>query len=237
VSLVESRHLSLLRKEEIETVRSWFKAGMRVLEIGGGNGYQASVIASWGCEVNSIDLPRAGAEDRYHRVQEYDGEHIPFTQGSFDMVFSSNVLEHIPHLPIMLEEMRRVLVPGGVMIHILPSAQWRLWTSLSHYPFVLKQMCSLTSFAVCGSRPPEVVRALEKRGPLALLKRGLSAGPHGEYPNALYELYAFSKRRWLGVWGLLYRLCGIAATVSRFPSETSPCHGVVGLYLCHAVPQ
>lgn len=105
MDLNDNRHLLLVRHAEIEAVRRWLTPGTRVLEIGGGNGYQAGIIASWGCEVHSIDVSQALDHMKgYYPVGEYDGERIPFPQESFDTVFSSNVLEHVERLPDMLLE-------------------------------------------------------------------------------------------------------------------------------------
>ncbi|MGH7963425.1 MAG: class I SAM-dependent methyltransferase, partial [Candidatus Binatia bacterium] len=101
-------HLERLRRHEIDTVRHWFQPGMRVLELGGGSGFQASILASRGCEVLSIDLPeRPIPRQIYYPVQAYDGHTIPAADASFDVVFSSNVLEHIWPLPPILRETRR----------------------------------------------------------------------------------------------------------------------------------
>ena len=171
---------------------------MRVLEIGGGNGYQASVIASWGCEVHSIDLPQTGAaKQRYYPVQDYDGEHIPFSHESFDIVFSSNVLEHVELLDSFLLEIRRVLKPGGLAVHILPSPAWRAWQSTAHYLALLRYAIGSRQTSIGGSDDPSVQRALQAHGLGFLIKRALFAGPHGVYPNALSELYYFSKSRWM----------------------------------------
>lgn len=197
LSLVENAHLPLLRQKEIEAVRSWFKPGIHVLEIGGGNGYQASVIASWGCNVKSIDLPQAGTAKRYFPVQDYDGQHLPFSDESFDLVFSSNVLEHIELLDSILLEISRVLTPGGLAVHILPSPSWRVWTSLAHYPAMLRYVIdSGKTTAKQNDDSPSVQRALRTHSVRFLISRALFAGPHGVYPNALYELYYFSKSRW-----------------------------------------
>ena len=198
MGLVESRHLPLLRKAEIETVQRWFKPGMRVLEIGGGNGYQASVIALWGCEVDSIDLPQTEAtKQHYYPVQDYDGEHIPFSHESFDIVFSSNVLEHVELLSSILLEIQRVLKPSGLAVHILPSPAWRAWTSTAHYLALLRYAIGSRQAGIGGSGDPSVQRALQAHSLGFLIKRVLFAGPHGVFPNALSELYYFSKSRWM----------------------------------------
>jgi SAM-dependent methyltransferase len=189
-----------LRRAELARVRRWFVPGQRVLELGGGSGYQASLLAAWGCRVVSLDLPgRPPAGESYYPIRDYDGQNVPFAAGTFDRVFSSNVLEHVRGLPALLAETRRVLKPGGLGVHLMPTPGWRLWTSVAHYGYLAK--CLLG-----GDRAiPGVARAktagdvLAARGAGYLLRRALFAGPHGEWPNAAAELYGFSRRRWTRV--------------------------------------
>lgn len=190
-------YLERLRGYELERVRDCFEPKSRVLEVGGANGYQASVIASWGCDVISIDVAdRPPSPIIYHPVHDYDGQRLPFPDRTFDLVFSSHVLEHIRDFSSMLEEMRRVLKPNGMAIHILPTPGWRFWTSLSHYGYILKRLVGgqkNTAAAIV----PSVTEQLNKRGYWWVMRRALFAGPHGEYPNAIGELWYFSRKRWL----------------------------------------
>jgi SAM-dependent methyltransferase len=189
---------SKLRKAEMETVRGWFKPGMRVLEVGGGNGLQASEISSWGCDVSSIDLPtRFRPPLVYFPVEDYDGVNIPFANESFDLIFSSNVLEHVQALPRLLSELRRVLKPQGLALHVLPTSTWRWWTSVSDYVHLMLR--------IAGRRRAEVASGImamnhiSGRGLGYTMKRVTLGLPHGAYPNAVSELYYFTKRRWLNV--------------------------------------
>jgi 2-polyprenyl-3-methyl-5-hydroxy-6-metoxy-1,4-benzoquinol methylase len=126
-------HLEAIRMHEIGSVISLMPSHGRVLEIGAGTGWQARALAQHGFEVEAIDLPASlYAESRVWPVQDYDGVSIPFPSHVFDVVFSSSTLEHIPHLRTLLGEMRRVLKEGGIAVHIVPSASWRFWTSLTH---------------------------------------------------------------------------------------------------------
>jgi SAM-dependent methyltransferase len=194
----ELGHLERLRQLELQLVAHHFRPGMRVLELGGGNGFQAAILSSWGCEVESIDIPQRGSSyPKYYPVQDYDGWDIPFPERSFDAVFSSNVLEHIAHLPQILAELRRVLVGGGVAIHVLPSSGWRLWTSVTHYPGLVKRFADrrrMSSRAIAA--PVNMPGEYERRG---AVRRVLYSGPHGEYPSAFSELYYYSRRRWVRV--------------------------------------
>ena len=81
----------------------------KVLEIGGGTGLQAAALSRLGVDVTSIEI--AASNYRHARVfplVEYDGVHIPFEDETFDTLFSSNVLEHVPHLDKFQTEMMRV---------------------------------------------------------------------------------------------------------------------------------
>jgi SAM-dependent methyltransferase len=52
----------------------------------------------------------------------YDGKHLPFDNDSFDVIFSSEVFEHVFNLHELLLEIRRVLKPGGKLIFTCPFA-------------------------------------------------------------------------------------------------------------------
>jgi SAM-dependent methyltransferase len=52
----------------------------------------------------------------------YDGKRIPFGDASFDSVFSSEVFEHVFNLPEVLDEIKRVLKPGGLLLATCPFA-------------------------------------------------------------------------------------------------------------------
>lgn len=189
-----------VRGEEFNRIRCFFQPGMRVLEIGGGTGYQASLIASTGAAVESIDVaePLSGVET-YFPVHIYDGRTLPFPDDYFDVVFSSNVLEHIPDLATTFSEVQRVMKSDGRSIHILPTPAWRTWTSLSHYVHIARRIVG-----VAGGRhrsveniPVGISNPTRAHGKWNAIKRVLRDGPHGEYPSAISELWYFSRRRWL----------------------------------------
>src|SRR5262245_41168002 len=47
-------------------------------------------------------------------------ERLPFRDGEFEVVYSDQVLEHIGNLIGLMEEIHRVLVPGGIMVAHVP---------------------------------------------------------------------------------------------------------------------
>lgn len=126
-------HLRAIREHELTTVAALLPARGTLLEIGAGTGWQAAALATRGFAVSAVDLPGSKyAADRMFPVQDYDGHTLPFPDGSFEIIYSSNLLEHIPHLAAFQEEIHRVLRPDGLAIHVLPSSAWRLWTNLTH---------------------------------------------------------------------------------------------------------
>lgn len=188
-------HLQRLRWAEAVSVRWWLPAGARVLELGGADGFQARLLAGWGCQVVSVDLPnRPQRGSARYPVLDYDGWRLPCASGRFDRVYSSNVLEHVAALPALLAETRRVLRPGGLAVHLVPSATWRLWTSLAHYVYLGRYATGARG--IPGAAAPDAGALARRRGMSYLLRRALLAGPHGAYPSALAELHYFSAQRW-----------------------------------------
>jgi SAM-dependent methyltransferase len=197
--------LERIRRAELESLRRWFHAGMRVLEIGGGSGFQSAIVASWGCDIVSIDLDRNPSpqlqyfQQQYFPVTPYDGRHLPFADSQFDLVYSSNVLYHVRPLQDFLAQIRRVLKPGGVALHILPSVTWRLGTSLAYYVWLARRIRARRD-----SRPADRSTGL---GPEAAgatpapwtkrLARLLGAPPLGPSSSALAELFLFRSARWI----------------------------------------
>lgn len=88
-----------IREYEIEQVIPLIPKGSSILEIGAGAGWQARRLAETGFDVTAIDLKnRSLAPHSVWDTQHYDGKTVPYPDSSFDVVFSSNVLDHIPHV-------------------------------------------------------------------------------------------------------------------------------------------
>ena len=127
-------HLRRIREVELQRVEPWLPPGSSILEIGAGVGWQAKALSELGYEVSAIDVPTSKhRENREWPIVEYDGVEIPFPDRSFDVVFSSNVMEHIPDVRSFQKEIMRVLKTNGFAIHVVPSGSWRFWTNVSHF--------------------------------------------------------------------------------------------------------
>src|SRR5882757_11118522 len=89
------------------------------LEIGGGDGFVASLVAPHCRSFISTDsFAREPANGTSHIDRLVcDANQLPFPPKSFDFIFSSSVLEHIRDRTPTYREMSRCLRDGGLMIH------------------------------------------------------------------------------------------------------------------------
>jgi SAM-dependent methyltransferase len=192
--------LHVIRECEYQRVVAYLPKGAAVLEIGGGTGYQALRLQQDGFHVKSIDLAQSTySENLEFPVQAYDGRHIPFEDGSFDVVFSSNVLEHVPDLAQMHRESLRVLRPGGFCLHVMPTGAWRLWTNVAHY-FELLQRLAIESPRLVPRRMDQAAFSDVKnvvRNMFATIRHYRIVPRHGEVGNAFTEIASFSVWYWL----------------------------------------
>ena len=81
----------------------------------------------------------------------YDGKTLPFSDASFDAIFSSEVFEHIFSLPEILAELHRVLKPGGRMLATCPFAweEHEIPVDFARYTrFALQDMLQKAGFSV-----------------------------------------------------------------------------------------
>jgi SAM-dependent methyltransferase len=191
-------HFNAIRSAEISRVLSTqgelFK-DKEVLEIGSGTGLQLRAISGVANLAVGLEL-RGGAyiRDGSLNITEYDGLHIPFPAASFDVVFSSNVMEHISEQVQFNSEIRRVLRPGGKVIHVMPTRTWRILTSLLHYPLLIKKVMQRGAGSV--SQPQVMNIQGQSVSTLDRIKNTLIPAKHGELGSWLAEYRYFGVSQW-----------------------------------------
>jgi SAM-dependent methyltransferase len=90
--------------------------GERVLDLGCGDGQLTARIAATGASVLGVDASPemvAAARARGIEVLEGSAESLPCHDSSFDAVFSNAALHWVRGQDAMMDEVRRVLKPGG----------------------------------------------------------------------------------------------------------------------------
>lgn len=107
--------------------------GLAVLDLGCGGGFMAEALARRGAAVTGVD-PSEPALDAARRhaaegglsiaYRRGFGEAIPAETRSMDVVVCVDVLEHVDDLDRVLDEVRRVLKPGGLFLFDTVNRTW-----------------------------------------------------------------------------------------------------------------
>jgi SAM-dependent methyltransferase len=198
-------HLHAFRRRELQIVLAqcperYFRAG---LELGGGDGYQSSILSRYVqrlvcTDYNKHRLRRQAPHPTSYVVCDAESVGNLFRANTFDLVFSSNLLEHLPNPEAALAGIHRVLRPDGVTIHVLPSVFWKLCQVLLFNPnrvverldrLVAERRPSLTDPGM-GNNPK-----VHRHRP-AQRRRWILPPPHGVSHGTFQELLAFRRSRW-----------------------------------------
>ena len=120
------RPLNLARIQIFSDMISGVGTGLRVLDVGCGDGVISEPIAKLGNEVASVDLPTItmlAHKRRVSMVASGDAEHLAFAENSFDVVLASEVIEHLWNPHAFIDEAYRVLKPEGWLILETPEGK------------------------------------------------------------------------------------------------------------------
>ncbi len=104
---------------------------LAVLEVGAGSGGISHYFAthpSGRYDVHAVDVCDLRVTPGPYAFSLVDGTRLPFTAGSFDVVISNHVIEHVGDPSVQVEhlqELRRVLRDDGVLYLAVPS-RWML---------------------------------------------------------------------------------------------------------------
>ncbi|HEY2498195.1 MAG TPA: class I SAM-dependent methyltransferase [Candidatus Angelobacter sp.] len=192
--------INTVREVEFSRVLSLYRArfeGADVLELGSGTGIQLKAISKLAKSAVGIDLKNGDySSHRIANVLDYDGATIPFPDSSFDLIFSSNVLEHLTDEERLYSEMARVLRPGGTAIHVVPTCSWRFWCWISHYPDMAIRLLgklrpTKNPNSTLQNQSPETRKTFFTR-----LRHILYPERHGEKGNAFTEFFWLRTAKW-----------------------------------------
>jgi hypothetical protein len=82
-------------------------------------------------------------------------------------------------------------------VHLVPSASWRFWTNLTHFPWLAMRL--LRRGRPRRADETDFRDSAERNTRAHLLWKASGLSPHGRYSTSLTELYYFSRRYWTKV--------------------------------------
>ncbi len=116
----------------------------RVLDYGASWGYGTYQLQQHGFDASGFEISRPRARFARERIglKMFDSlnDVAALPDGSFDVIFSNHVLEHLPNLQEVFAMSARLLATGGIAFHVLPNftgkrareGAWIMWIGEEH---------------------------------------------------------------------------------------------------------
>jgi 2-polyprenyl-3-methyl-5-hydroxy-6-metoxy-1,4-benzoquinol methylase len=201
---------------------------LRILDVGCGTGLNASHLAAKGHVVVGIDLSSVAVEKFRQKgfeamVCDIESEAVPVPDGSFDLVYASEVIEHLADTAAFLQKLNLLLRPGGTLVLSTPNSAFWAYRILG----VLGQTAT-------DYQHPGHVRFFSKRG----LRKAIEAAGFevlsfsarhmycilgarlGDNLASLLKLIGFQVEPRFATGGHFWQLSGFSAQASPFWADT-----------------
>jgi len=191
----DTEWLQFIRNAEFEKVLKKFpiKKNIKILEIGGGDGFIAKKIHDQGYEITSIDqIPKY---PQYFPVTKGNASKLSYEYEKFDIIFSSHVLAHINEIESFFDESKKILKKNGLMIHIVPSNVWSIVTNFWHYILLPKMFIQWKKRKLEENSNKEINGDKKSKIKNRIINI-LFLHPLGTNSSFIHEFYYFSKYEW-----------------------------------------
>jgi 2-polyprenyl-3-methyl-5-hydroxy-6-metoxy-1,4-benzoquinol methylase len=99
----------------------------RILDIGSGDGSLLNCLEDWyTAEIVGGDIKREYVQYESEKVSrstvlQFNGDCLPFARSSFDLIFCTQVIEHVSNPEALLAEVSRVLTESGIFVVTTPN--------------------------------------------------------------------------------------------------------------------
>ena len=210
------KHLHNTRKVEINRIFHNCPANLfnNGLELGAGDGFQSKLILKYIRKLISTDynLPRLQKKTtstiEYLKCDAEETDHY-FAPEKFDIIFSSNMLEHLPNPEKALKGMHRILKNDGIMIHLIPNSMWKFSHIAMFYPNLFVRL--IEKISTPNRLIADIRKKMAGKSDILKTKTEFDDNPkstnhnhtwiwpstHGAYKTHWKEFLGFRKKRWL----------------------------------------
>lgn len=207
-----------IRGAEIESLlkaASLNKTG-EVLEVGCGNGFVSYLLSSISNKVVAADLCSRSSKthtvgiDIANRFFDKLGvsnahlcscsvEGLPFKDNTFDVIFSSYVLQYLKDRSLALRELKRVVKKDGIIILMLPNFIERIYAFFQFYLYLFIKLMNMLTAKLSikqgvaketGPGKIDIVRFKDNYRYFPF------PGPHGAYKNSAIEMIRHMPLNW-----------------------------------------
>lgn len=190
---------------------------LAILDLGCGSGWMAPELARWG-QVTGVDFSATAilrARDRFGAhasfvLAESGSPTLGLPTGGFDVVISSDVIEHVPRPKALLRQAAEFLRPGGWLVLTTPNGS--VWPE---YEALFRGRLQPIENWIA---PEPLVQLLSEAGFEVLLHEGV--------PSPALRLGAFPIRQHSGV-RRAFSALGLERTYGRLVRSTALYQGVI----------
>ncbi len=110
--------------EVVRILKTFAIKNPSILDIGTADGLLLDLVCSEAKPLIAVGLDRSWgllkANTRKNPILQADAEKLPFPNASFDAAIATAIIEHVPHPDVFMEEIKRILKPGGVCVVTTP---------------------------------------------------------------------------------------------------------------------
>ena len=130
--VLEKTHwlFKIRRKIFFYFIQKYSKPGSKIFDFGCGSGYLVGELQKMGHDAHGMDFEKEaidyGTNSGIKNLTLGKGDKLEYANKNFDLLTAFDVLEHIENEKPVIEELVRILKPGGKMIISVPAYQW-LW--------------------------------------------------------------------------------------------------------------
>ena len=120
-------HEGLTTRQVVDILKSVKSKPRQILDYGCGVGAWMNLLSGFfpdaqihGVDISSTAIEKAKIKFPNHHFACFNGVTAPFSDGQFDLIFSYHVLEHVSDLDAGIQDIGRMLRPGGYAVIIFP---------------------------------------------------------------------------------------------------------------------